>query len=285
MSGLLSGLSGLGLDDLEDVDIFEQPEKKQKEDPAAAAQRQMIQEKDMIYDRSFTCPICDTKFTNKIMKTGKAKLIKMDKDLRPVYEAVDGQKYDVILCPKCGYAAVTRFFSQVTSGQAKLIKEQITKKVQLHEYNGETYSYDEALERYKLALANAVVKRAKNSEKAYICLKTAWLLRGYAEEMEQQDTPQNQLEMVNAMEENNMRNALKGFAEARQTESFPMCGMDEMTIDYLLAVLYIRFGQLDTASKLVSRIITSPGANARTKDKARELKDEILHEMRKADNK
>ena len=44
-----------------------------------------------------------------------------------------------------------------------------------------TYTYEDALARYQLALVNAIVKQAKNSEKAYICLKAGWLMRGYAE--------------------------------------------------------------------------------------------------------
>ena len=51
----------------------------------------------------------------------------------------------------------------------------------------ELYTYDEALERYKVALANAIVKLAKPSEKAYICLKTAWLLRGKGEKLDKAD--------------------------------------------------------------------------------------------------
>ena len=65
----------------------------------------------------------------------------------------------------------------------KLIRENISQKVHLHTYKGEVYTYDEALERYQLCLANAVVKRARASEKAYICLKSAWLLRGYQEQL------------------------------------------------------------------------------------------------------
>lgn len=281
MSGLLSGLSGLGLDDLENVDIYADPE-KDKRDAQQGAGQQEVQEKDLIYDKSFVCAVCDEKFTNKIMKTGKAKLLRMDKDLRPVYEAVDAQKYDVVLCPKCGYTALSRYFAQVTPVQAKLIKEQITQKVHLHEYKDETYSHLEAIERYKLALANAVVKRAKNSEKAYICLKTAWTLRGYAEYLEaSHENTSVQMNEVYALEESHMRNAYKGFLEARKTEHFPMCGMDEITVDYLLAVLSVRFGDLDMAGRLVSKIVTSPSANARTKDKARELKEEILREVKK----
>ncbi len=278
MNGLLSGL---GLGDLENVDIFADPSKKPEEQEAA--QKHVVQEKDFLYDKALVCPVCDAKFVNKIMKTGKAKLLGTDRDLRPVHEGIDTQKYDVLLCPQCGYAALSRFFTQVTSTQAKFIREQITGKVQLHEYKGETYSYEDAIERYKLALANAVVKRGKNSEKAYICLKSAWIFRGYAKQLEEENSQANadKIKEAQQMEEIHMQNAYKGFMEASQTESFPMCGMDEMTIDYLLAVMALRYKEYDTASKLVAAIITSPTANARTKDKARDLKDDILAEMKK----
>lgn len=277
MNGLLSGL---GLGDLENVDIFADPSKKQEEQENV--QKHMVQEKDFIYEKAFVCPVCDAKFVNKIMKTGKAKLLSTDRDLRPVHEGIDTQKYDVLLCHQCGYAALSRFFSQVTSTQAKFIREQITGKVQLHEYKGETYSYEDAIERYKLALANAVVKRAKNSEKAYICLKSAWVFRGYAKQLsEDPQANADKIQEAQAMEESHLQNAYKGFMEASQTESFPMCGMDEMTIDYLLAVLALRYKDYDIASKLVAAILTSPTANARTKDKARDLKEDVLAEMKK----
>ncbi len=284
MAGLLSGLSGLGLDELEGVDIFAEPEQKQdghgKTDSAES--KTVIQEYELVYDKAFVCPVCDSKFNNKVMKTGKARMLGTDKDLRPLHEGIDPQKYDVLLCPQCGYAALSRFFPQVTSSQSKLIRENISKKVHLHQYSGETYTYEEALERYSLALANAVVKRAKNSEKAYICLKTAWTYRGYVEYLEEQhDTTVEKLEEARSMEENYMRNAYKGFTEALQTETFPMCGMDETTINYLLAVMGMRFKDYETAGKLVAKILTSPGANVRTKDKARDLKEEILAELKK----
>ena len=60
-----------------------------------------------------------------------------------------------------------------------------------------------------------------------------------------------------------------------------MCGMDEITVDYLLAVLSFRFKKYDLASRLVAGILTSPSANARMKDKTRDLKDLILAELKK----
>ena len=49
---------------------------------------------------------------------------------------------------------------------------------------------------------------------------------------------------------------------------------------FLIAVLAARFQKYDVASRMVATILTSPSANARTKDKARELKDQILEELK-----
>ncbi|HIW82124.1 MAG TPA: DUF2225 domain-containing protein [Candidatus Acetatifactor stercoripullorum] len=279
MAGLLSGLSGLGLGNLENMDIYKNEEKEKQKKEAAV---QKVEEKDLIYDKTFECPVCGESFSSKIMKSGKARLLKTDQDLRPQYDGIDAAKYDVELCPHCGYAALSRYFTTVGSAQAKLIREHISQRVQLHPHTGDTYSYEEAVDRYKLALANAVVKRAKASEKAYICLKSAWLLRGYAESLEkEEEADRKKLAELRAQEAEYLENAYNGFTEAMQTEDFPMCGMDEITVEYLIGVLAARFKKYDVASKMVAAILTSPTANNRTKDKARELKEQILADLKR----
>ena len=62
---------------------------------------------------------------------------------------------------------------------------------------------------------------------------------------------------------------------ARQSEEFPIAGMDASTLDYLIAALAVETDDLDTASKMVSELLTSRVANSRIKDKARNLKDMI----------
>lgn len=281
MAGLLSGLADLGLGNLENADIFAEEEIRinKKEEKKVVPK---IEEKDLVYDRTFECPVCDRNFSAKIMKTGRAKLMGTDQDLRPRYEGIDAVKYDVTMCPNCGYAALTRYFGSMSSGQIRLIKENICRNIKLHTFPaGETYSYEEAIERYKVCLANAVVKHAKASEKAYICLKNAWLLRGYRESLvEAGEGNKSQIEELKQQENAFLKNALNGFLEARQRESFPIAGMDEMTMDYLLAVLAMYFEDYDMAGKLVAGILVSPSANARIKDKARDLKEQIM-EIRK----
>lgn len=278
---ILSGLKGLGLGKLENMDIYEE-EKKEQEKPAAAAPVHKTDEKDLIFDKSFVCPVCDSSFTAKIVKTGKAKLLGTDQDLRARYEGVDPAKYDVLLCPTCGYAALSRYFSGITSAQAKLIREAISQNVHINTYNDEVYSYEQAMERYKLTLVNAVVKKAKASEKAYICLKSAWLVRGYAESLrEAGKNDEKLLKNLAQQEAEYLENAYKGFVDARQTENFPMCGMDEITVDYLLAALAVGNKKYDVASKLVASLLTNNAASARIKDKARDLKEQILGDMKK----
>lgn len=277
MAGLLSGLAGLGLDNLENMDIYE----TKKESENAEQEPPKVEEKELIYDKNFECPVCNKEFSAKIMKSGKAKLIGTDQDFRAKYEGIDAVKYDVLLCPHCGHAALSRYFAPLPSAQIKLVRENISKNVHLTTYNDEIYSYEEAMERYKLALANAVVKRGKSSEKAYICLKSAWLVRGYQEQLEEEEADNDaKIAELKQMEEQYLLNAFNGFIEARQSEGFPMCGMDEKTVDFLIAVLAARFKKYDVASKLITGILTSPSVNARTKDKARDLKEQILAEMK-----
>ena len=78
-----------------------------------------------------------------------------------------------------------------------------------------------------------------------------------------------------------LQNAYKGFTEARQTEMFPLCGMNEITVDYLLSVLAVRFKDYQVAVKLLGSIITSTSANARIKDRARDMKEQVVKELKK----
>lgn len=281
MAGLLSGLSSLGLGNLENASIYEEP-KEEKTENKNIVDVPEIQEKDLIFDRSYECPVCDSKITSKVMKTGKAKLLSTDKDLRPVYEGIDAQKYDVVTCPKCGFSALNRYFKPMSGVHVKLIRENISKNVHMKPYSGEIYTYEEALERYKLSLACAVVKQAKASEKAYICLKSAWLLRGWQEALAGEDNSRAQMDTLKEEEKEYLKNALEGFTTALASESFPMCGMDENTLNYLIAVLAFDFGKYDVSTRLLASILTSPSAGIRMKDKARELKDELLAELKKA---
>lgn len=277
--GLLSGLGNLGLGGLDKMDLYEDPKKEEQNAKPQAAQAAApeVKESDFLLAKTYTCPVCNKEFKALSLKANKAKLKGTDRDLRPTYEGIEPLKYDVVMCPKCGCAAVTRYWSMITETQRKLIKAGIAGNFVSKEYTDDTYSYDEALERYQMALANAMVKQAKASEKAYICLRAGWTLRGKYENMDPSDPKYDEeSERVKTMERDFLESALEGFVAARTTETPPICGMDELTLDYLIAALSVEFGKYEQAAKLVGSLLTNRNINARMKDKTLELKEEIL---------
>ncbi len=283
MAGLLSGLGKLGLKNLEDMDLYEA--EKKPEEAAAKPAAPVVQETDFLFDKSYECTICDGKIKARTMKSGKAKLLRADMDLRPVYENIEPIKYDVITCPHCGYAALTRYFKGLTASQMKAIKETISASFQPIKEEKDTYTYEEAVDRYKLCLANAIVKHAKASEKAYICLKTGWLLRSMRENLDKEAEDFNKKSAeLKEQEDEFIKNALEGFLAARQSESYPMCGMDEITMEYLIAALALESEQFDVASRIISNILVSPSAPSRMKDKARDLKETLMAKMKEKSN-
>lgn len=242
-----------------------------------------VSDADKLFDKKYTCPICDNNFTAKTVRTGKARMIRTDLDLRNVYEDIEPLKYDIILCNKCGYAALSRFFPTVTSVQHKYIEEKITPNFKPIEEGVDEYTFEQALIRYRIAFANAVVKMAKASEGAYLSLKIAWLCRSYKDSLDPEMAGyRDKYDKISAMEKENYRKAYDLFIKAVQSEEFPMCGMDESTVDYLLAVLAMEHENYLDASKLLSKILTSYSAGNRLKDKARDAKEELSRRMKDA---
>lgn len=278
MANLFSGLEAFGLGKMKDMDVYASEDKNNKDSDknGADAAKTVLAESDFIFDKSYTCPVCDKELKAKTIKTGKIKLISADTDLRPKYQNVDSLKYDAIVCPNCGYAALNRFFNYVTNAQAKLIKEQISSSFKGIDTGSDILTYDEAIAQHKLALVNTIVKKSKLSERAYTCLKTAWLIRGKSESLPG-DTPDynNVIKQLEKEELEFISNAYEGFQEAFSKEMFPMCGMDENTMTYLVADLARRLGKYDESSRWISKVLIARDANERIKSKARDLKDLI----------
>ena len=159
---IFDGLGKFGLGDLQGTNLFEEEKKAEESSPEEKQKSSEDIEAEMLIDKKFKCPQCDKQFTSKIVRSGKARLLSQDIDLRPRHEGINTVKYDVIMCPHCGFAALSKFFNAVTSPQLKLIKENISLKFQPKEFDGKIYDYDQAMERYQMALINAIIKKAKN---------------------------------------------------------------------------------------------------------------------------
>lgn len=277
MGNIFAGLESLGMSNTEEVDIFQNSaaNARKKQEEEKKVEKREVTEEDLIFEKSYTCPVCDFEFKSKMIRTGKVRLAGADSDLRPRYNGVDSLKYDAVMCPLCGYAALNRYFSFVMSSQAKRIKEKISAQFRMPKFEGDIYSYDDAILRYKMALLNTVVKNGKSSERAYTCLKMAWLYRGKREEMMMGEYKKEEIAQLYNQEKELLGNAFEGFAVAFSKEDFPMCGMDKNTMLYLLAELARRTDQVDECKRYLSRVLTARDANSRIKNKAMELKQKL----------
>ncbi len=282
MSDLFSGLENLGIRLDNDVDLYEKSPNETESEEKKSEYEEKIDEAELLFDKSFTCPVCDAEFKTKMVRTGKARLMSTDNDFRPIYKGIDPIKYDAILCPKCGYASLNRYFNFVMGYQAKQIKEKISKTYRHRVFRGDTYTYDEAILRYKMALLNTVVKNGKISEKAYTCLKLAWLFRGKREEMAGKGELTREEAAELAKEEINfLKNALSGFVSAFSREQFPMCGMDSHVVMLLVGELALELGEINIALQWTSKLMVEKNVSKRIKDKAQDLNDRIKEKRNK----
>ena len=111
----------------------------------------------------------------------------------------------------------------------------------------------------------------------------AWICRGKAESLPK-DMPnrKEQIQDLQSQEKELLENAYTGFEAAFSKESFPMCGMDEITVSYLLAELARRIGRYEESSRWISRVLISREANDRIKNRAREIKELLNKDMNRA---
>lgn len=275
--GLFSDVERMGLGNVNMDNVFKDEEKIDASKNETEVVETEKKEEDVLFDKSYKCPICDKAFKAKAIRTGRLKLLTQDDDLRPIYEYhFDPLKYDAISCPHCGYTALTRYYRPVTTTQLRIIKQEYCANFKGIPEEEPCMSYDGALLRHKLALVCAMKRNAKNSEKAYIFLKMAWLIRGKLEELPQEASERTELEQE---EKECIQKAYEGFQEAFSRESFPMCGMDEISVRYTMAVLAHEIGRQEEAVRMLASVLNSKAASRRIKDKALELKNTIKQEV------
>ena len=232
-------------------------------------------EKTLLLDRTYECPICEHKIKAKSVKTSVAKFVETKADLRPIYSNINVTKYDTVCCNYCGYAALTKDFMNTTQVQRKLLREKIQANYKSHEeVVCDSYSTETAISRLKMALLCTVTKAGKESEIGNICLKIDWLYQDLADELEENSSDyESKKENYLAEAHNFAMNAYEHLSKARMEEEFPIAGMNETTLDYLLSYLGYVKGEYQTAMQYLSGVVSTRGISPRLKDKCLELKE------------
>ena len=110
MSNIFAGLEDLGFKNVEKVDVYQENDsEKKKQEAAKQDAKKETNEEDLLFDKSYTCPVCDHEFKSRMVRTGKVRLVGADSDLRPRYMGVVSMKYYPILGANCGRAYVSRY--------------------------------------------------------------------------------------------------------------------------------------------------------------------------------
>lgn len=287
MGDMITGLEKFGLDGqvIESILATGSPLGKKKDVTPPKKGAEPVEE-DFLFLKSVCCPVCDNVFSTIVVKSGRARRKEPDFDLRPRFHYIDTNKYDVTFCTKCGYAALNKEFVHLSVGQKKLIREHVCKNFKSvpETISDALIDYDTAIEHYKVALYNTIVKRGRVSEKGYECLKISWLYRGKIEAIKEGkilvDNADKVIAHCQAEERKFYEYAYDALVEGMAKESFPICGMDANTYELLLAAMGYNLNKLETSSKLVSSLIISRTASSNIKNRARDLKDMIIAKIR-----
>lgn len=257
---LFGKLTVFGFDNLDSVSIYKTEEEQKEKDQDKKNKVREVPPAEFVFDRKTVCPVCEKKITVRAVKTSSIRVISRDTDFLTYYQEPNPLFYDVWVCNNCGYAALSNKFSTILEKQKKLVKENISSKWKFNKVYPPLYDEDIAIEMHQLALLNAVVKMAKDSEKAMLCLKIAWLYR------------------LKKDEENEKRfllQAQQGFKLAYEKENFPIAGMDQAALNYLIGEIYRRLDDTSNALLWFSRVLADRYAKPKIKDMARDQKDLI----------
>ena len=222
---LMSDLDKFGLNPENINDLYDDDKVAATGNTPVAATVQTEDETDFVFAKNITCPVCDKSFQTLTVRTSRVRFLGSNDDFRPVYKGIDTIKYGVTSCPHCGYSAMNGDFIHVSTTQIRLLKEQVAARFKpVSKAVPLLYSYDDAIDRFKLALFSAIVKRAPYSEKAYICLKLSWLYRGLLEQLASDCRLTDSEEFASAQksEKYYYEQALDGMTRAVATEHFPI---------------------------------------------------------------
>jgi len=259
-SDIFSGLEKFGLAEVveKNLEVFES--EPIKEEPKKEKEPKLLNIDDFIYEKSYVCPVCNFHFKSCTLRYGKVRIKSIEFDLRPIYTSIEPMFYDIVLCEGCGYATAAEGFDKVSKKEAEKVLSEITPQFRPIPYPKEP-TIEMAIDRYKLALLNAVVRQGRDGERAYLCMKLTWLYRLKGEEF------LNERKFATL--------ALRGFTSAIRDESPPIMGISESAVMYIIAAFSTFMGDKSGALKILSNLLVSKATSNRLKNRARDLKDTI----------
>lgn len=220
---------------------------------------------ELTYSVDKTCGVCEKEFQVTKVRSRIVKL-NQDTDFCTYYQDINPYYYTVWVCPHCGYAAQESHFPQISSASKdKIAKFLSGKEVRINLCGPRTRI--QAITAYKLAIYFAEMEGLSQSEMAGLYLRLGWLYR------EGQQTEEEQQALAKAAEH---------FEQALYKERFPISGMSETAITYIIGELLRRTGKYEQSLLYFSKVVASP--QAKLEKKILDMARDAWREAREAKN-
>ncbi len=208
------------------------------------------------------CPVCGE--TTRIVKT-KSRIIvdHTDEDFCVHYQEFNPYYYRIWVCEHCGYAEdESHFLGYMPERNKAKLSEFLSSRHVGFEFHEER-SHADAVAAFKLAIFYAEYIGSSKAHRAGLNLGLAWLFRESGEK-----------EKETAF----MQEAVKLYDESLAEERYPIGGMTDNTVMYIIGAIYYRLGDMEHATQYLSRIMSDNDLRVndrQTYDRARDLWQDI----------
>ncbi|MBB5150339.1 DUF2225 domain-containing protein [Ureibacillus thermosphaericus] len=209
------------------------------------------------YESKMICNYCKKEYSTYKVRPGRYKVIAQDTDFMPIYEGINPLLYEVAVCPHCGYAyhkSMTRTYGPFMLLIGEIYINQLQKIMNLCKER----TIDEAIASYKLAYLVARASMEETIILANFALKIAWLYR---------------LKQDKELEMRYLRSARELFNKSHANNK-----EGEERMQYLIAEISLRLGDIEEAKRGFSRLITSREVSNKYRNYARKRWEEYKYE-------
>ena len=243
-----TGMFGDKLDEKAESEINRVNAEKEAEEKRRREEQNKI--KEAVFEKSYVCPVCDEDFKNVTVRTGKCRRVGTYLDLKPIYEPFHMEYYDIVLCDKCGYAALSYRFETVRQIHINDLKE-ATKDFK-NIGNKIAFTEEDAIFRYKQALKCSIAKKEKLSERAFLELNIAWIYRDLKDK-------EHEKEFILA--------SYNDFVAAISKNDFEVERLSNAAVFFIISNLAYRLGNLKSAAVLLRYARNEKTTNVDLKNK------------------
>lgn len=194
-----------------------------------------------LFDKEVTCHVCNMTFTTKKPRIRKIPVEKKDADFHIWYKEVNPVFYNVWVCPNCGFSVTESEHKPLNMEKKSLVLKHVSVKWNKRDY-GRERNWDQAVETHKLAIFMGQLLKKPSGYLGGLSLRLAWLYR----------------EVNSPHEETYLQHALAYLEKAYAEEEFPIAGLDEVSLSYLIGELKRSTGEPKEAIFWYNRALEHP---------------------------